>query len=352
MLKFFGLIVLVVLATGHKIDEEDNVPDVDIRKIDSRHEFAHFVRKFRNSRGNLRNNQEVKKRYQVFAKNAETIKKHNKKGRSVFRMEVNEFSDMSMRERQLFTGLANVTNAVHKRSLSRRSALQLRAAAPESYDHRDEGHVTPVSNQGNCGSCWTYGVVYPLEGEISILSGKRAVELSQQEILSCSYEDDEDRNGCNGGWYMDGWEYTRTYGRLAYAADEPYLGIDMHCDPDINDKPNGIKGFKVTDWERVPKGDDAALALFSSKHVIAVAVESLGLFFYSNGIFRDEYCETPAAVDHAVTLVGYDTQTWVVKNSWGEGWGERGYVRMARDLPSHCGIADYAYFPIVEKDDQ
>lgn len=73
----------------------------------------------------------------------------------------------------------------------------------------------------------------------------------------------------------------------------------------------------MTDWERVPKGDDAALALFSSKHVIAVAVESLGLFFYSNGIFRDEYCETPAAVDHAVTLVGYDTQTWVVKNRLG-----------------------------------
>jgi len=345
------LLVVVALVATHKIDEEDDVPDIDIRKVDSRREFARFIRKFRGSRGNLRSNDEVKKRYQIFSRNVDSIKKHNKKGSS-FRMEINEFADKSLRERHLYTGLANVTNALQKRSLSKRSALQLREAAPAAYDHRDEGHVTGVDNQEDCGSCWTYGVVYPLEGAVSILSGKDAVELSQQEILSCAYEDDEARNGCNGGWYMDGWDYVRTYGRLAYEADEPYLGVDMHCDPDINNKPNGFAGYKVVDWERVPKGDDAALAVFSSKHVVAVALESLGLFFYSSGLFKDEYCETPAAVDHAVTLVGYDTEAWIVKNSWGETWGEKGYVRMARELQSHCGIADYAYFPIVEKEEK
>jgi len=290
----------------------------------------------------------VKKRFRIFAKNLNSIKKHNK-GRSSFRMEVNDFADKTLRERQQFTGLANLTS-LNKRAGTKRS-LYLRGAVPDEYDHRDEGHVTGVTNQGECGSCWTYGVVYPLEGAVSILSGQKAVELSQQEILSCAYEDDEDRNGCNGGWYMDGWEYVRQHGRLASEADEPYLGIDMHCDPDINDKPNGFAGYKVVDWERVPKGDDAALVASSSKNVVAVALESLGLFFYSNGIFVDEYCETPAAVDHAVTLVGYTTEAWIVKNSWGETWGEKGYVRMARSLPSHCGIADYAYYPLVEKDE-
>lgn len=290
----------------------------------------------------------MKKRYRIFAKNLNNIKKHNKQ-RSSFRMEVNDFADKSLRERQQFTGLANMTS-LHKRAGTRRS-LYLRDSAPEEYDHRDEGHVTKVTNQGDCGSCWTYGVVYPLEGAVSILSGKKAVELSQQEILSCAYEDDEDRNGCNGGWYMDGWAYVKEHKRLATAADEPYLGIDMHCDPDINTKPNAFKGYKVVDWERVPKGDDAALIASSSKNVVAVALESLGLFFYSSGIFKDEYCETPAAVDHAVTLVGYTTEAWIVKNSWGETWGEKGYVRMARSLPSHCGIADYAYYPLVEKDE-
>lgn len=67
---------------------------------------------------------------------------------------------------------------------------------------------------------------------------------------------------------------------------------------------------------QVPEGDDAALMLFSSKHVIAVAIESLGLFFYSNGLFEDPYCETPAAVDHAVTLIGYDTEAWIIKNRY------------------------------------
>lgn len=341
-------VLAVALVAGHRLDEEDNLPDVDIRKTDVRNEFAHFIRKFRRSRGNLRSNADVKKRYQVFAKNLHTIKKHNKE-RSSYRMEINDFADKTLRERQQFTGLANFTS-VHKRASTRRS-LYLRDAVPDAYDHRDDRHVTEVHNQGNCGSCWTYGVVYPLEGAVSILSGKAAVELSQQEILSCAYEDEEDRNGCNGGWYMDGWDYVRQSGRLATLADEPYLGIDMHCDPDINDKPNGFQGYKVVDWERVPKGDDTALAAASSKNVVAVAVESLGLFFYDSGIFLDEYCETPAAVDHAVTLVGYSSDTWIVKNSWGVEWGEKGYVRMARSLPSHCGIADYAYYPLVEKDE-
>merc|ERR1712187_446267 len=167
-----------------------------------------------------------------------------------------------------------------------------------------------------------------------------------------AYEDDYGRNGCQGGWYMDGGAYTKKSGHLAYAADEPYLGIDMHCDPDILERPNGLAGYKVTGWERVPEGDDAALALTSSKHVVAVALESLGLFFYSTGIFRDKYCETPAAVDHAVTLVGYHKDAWIIKNSWGEEWGEKGYVRMARDLPSHCGVADYAYYPTVEAEEK
>jgi len=342
------LVLVIALVAGHRIDEEDDELDVDIRRTDVRSEFAQFVRKFRQSRGSLRSNADVKKRYRVFAKNLQTIKKHNKE-RSSFRMEINEFADKTLRERQQFTGLANFTS-LHKRASTKRS-LHLREAVPDAYDHRDEGHVSPVTDQGDCGSCWTYGVVYPLEGAVSILSGKKAVALSQQEILSCSYEDDEDRNGCNGGWYMDGWQYVKEHGRLATAADEPYLGIDMHCDPDINDKPNGFAGYKVVDWERVPKGDDSALAASSSKNVVAVAVESLGLFFYSSGIFLDEYCETPAAVDHAVTLVGYSTDAWIVKNSWGEKWGENGFVRMARSLPSHCGIADYAYYPLVEKDE-
>jgi len=341
------LSVLVVVAVSHRIEEEDDVEDVDIRQMDLRREFSSFVRKFKHSKGSLRSNGDVKKRYNIFARNVKNIKAHNKKHDS-FRMEVNEFADLSLRERSQFTGLGNLSAVVEKQ-MTRRSALQLREAAPSAYDHRDEGHVSPVTNQGDCGSCWSYGVVYPLEGEVAILSGKDAPVLSNQQILSCAYEDEEDRNGCNGGWYMDGWDYTKKSGHLTYMADEPYLGIDMHCDPDVLTKPNGLAGYRVTGYDSVPQGDDASLALFSSKHVLAVAVESLGLFFYESGIFRDEYCEKPAAVDHAVNLVGYSTDAWIVKNSWGETWGEKGYVRMARDLPSHCGIADYAYFPLVER---
>merc|ERR1719440_1569875 len=135
------IVAVVALAAGHRVDEEDNLPDVDIRDVNFRNEFASFVRKFRQSRGNLRSNAEVKKRYRIFAKNLNTIKSHNKQ-RSSFRMEVNEFADKSLRERQQFTGLANFTT-VHKREAARRS-LYLRGSVPDAYDHRDEGHVSAV----------------------------------------------------------------------------------------------------------------------------------------------------------------------------------------------------------------
>ena len=351
---FANILLLIVLgqSSSYRPTKRDQAEEVlvDIRDVNSRQLFGDHVRRHQNV-GGMRTNGDVKVRFSNFIKSRHLIREHNQKT-SNYRMEENMFMTMTPDEMKLKTGLANVSSVVHKRSLGPRSRLQLREVAPQSYDHRNEDHVSRVTDQGDCGSCWAYATVYPLEGAISILSGRPAKELSVQEVFSCSYEDEEDRNGCEGGWYMDGWNYVKNFARLAHEGDEPYLGIDMHCDPDINSKQNAFNNYRVVDWDQVPEGDDASLALFSSKHVLAVAVESLGLFFYGEGLFEDEYCELPAAVDHAVTLVGYTTTTWLVKNSWGTDWGERGYVNMARSIKNHCGISDYAYFPIVEKNEE
>merc|ERR1739848_224313 len=263
--------------------------------------------------------------------NLHTIKKHNKE-RSSYRMEINDFADKTLRERQQFTGLANFTS-VHKRASTRRS-LYLRDAVPDAYDHRDDRHVTEVHNQGNCGSCWTYGVVYPLEGAVSILSGKAAVELSQQEILSCAYEDEEDRNGCNGGWYMDGWDYVRQSGRLATLADEPYLGIDMHCDP-----------YKITGSISVRQSESAHIDVLQSAS-IGVAFEVTDRFFqYGNEIMKDTTCRGHA--NHAVTMVGYARNYVLVKNSWGTNWGDRGFVRFARGY-HNCQLFKWSSYPRLQ----
>jgi len=348
-MKVFILVALFAGALAHSRLDDDNYGEENIRDTNTRKEFGAFIRKFKKSE-HLRSGEDVKRRFSIFSENVKGIKDHNKK-KSSYRQEVNKFSDLTLHERVQFTGLTNISNVNLQRrnmAVTRRDMADV-ADAPDAYDHRDDGHVSEVTNQGDCGSCWTYGTVYPLEGELSILSGKDAVGLSQQEILSCAYESEADKNGCQGGWYMDGWEYVQKSGRLATAADEPYLGVDMNCDPDINEKPNAFEKYNVYGWKQVPSKDDAALAMFGSKHVIAVAVESFGLFFYEGGIFLDDLCETPALVNHAVTMVGYTTEAWIIKNSWGEDWGEKGYVRMSRAMNSHCGVSDYAFFPLVEE---
>jgi len=346
------VLTLAALAFSKRPVDDGNDGDTDLKDEYVRPQFEQHVQKYDRIRQITRSYKEVKGRFINFKKNSDMIKMHNKKGKS-YRMGPNMFMTMTPEERKLRTGLANVTSAVHKRSLSFRSRLQLREApAPETHDHRDYDRVSPVVNQEDCGSCWTYGTVYPLEAAVSILSGKPAVALSVQEILSCTYEEDKDRNGCDGGWYMDGWDYVMKSGRLAADAEYPYAEMDLTCNPSVAKKPNALKDYQIVEYDRVPKGDDSKLLHFSSKHVLAVAVESLGLFFYTSGLFKDEYCESPAAVDHAMTMVGYDREAWVVKNSWGAEWGEMGYVRMSRELPNHCGISDYAYFPIVEKKEE
>lgn len=345
------LLFLAGLVYSKRPAEDDDESDPDVKDVHIRPQFTNHIRKFAASRQNTRTNAEVKYRFQNYKKNAKLIKEHNRKDTG-YRLEENEFMTMSPEERKLRTGLANVTSAVHKRSLSSRSRLQLREVAPETFDHRNYDRVTPVVNQGECGSCWAYGTVYPLEAAVAMLSDQPAVALSVQEILSCAFEDEKDRNGCDGGWYMDGWDYVKTSGRLAADAEIPYLELDMTCEPNIENTANAFKDYRVVEWDRVPMGDDASLMLFSSKHVLGIAVESIGLLFYGSGLFRDDYCETPAAVDHAMTMVGYDKEAWIVKNSWGEEWGNLGYVRMSRAIENHCGISDYAYFPIVEKKEE
>jgi len=352
------LISLVEVHAHHEDDDDDeDIPDVDIRDTKIRKRFSSFKKENPEVVMAASNdNASVKKRFNIFAKNEKDVETHNRKNLAEpkgYRKELNRFSVMTSKERKLSTGLANVTSTVHKRSLGLRARLQLRETPLRAYDHRVEGHVSPVTNQASCGSCWAHAASYSLEGGLAIASGEDAKQLSLQELLSCAYEDEEYRNGCNGGWYMDAWEYVKKSGHLAELAEEPYVGMDLHCDPDIARKPNMFADYRVTDWERVPEGDDYSLAIFAAKHVISVGIYAgKHLYAYADGIFTDGECTVPAKANHAVTLVGFTPEAWIIKNSWGKDWGEKGYVKMSRDVINNCGIADYAYFPLIEKKEE
>lgn len=283
---------------------------------------------------------ELKLRLSLFQRHLHEVDLHNADPRRSWEAGVNGFSVMSPAERSQHLGLGNLTDVGDLPE----SALVSLVAAPSSIDHTTLGHVTVVKNQGECGSCWAFGAVASFEGSYSILT-KTLRMFSEQELLDCTYPDT--RDGCRGGWYHEAWGYIQQTGRLGLMEDIPYQGTDGACN--YSNQPNGIVDVKYTGYQRVTNGD-SNLVTATSQYVPAVAIRvESDLYSYKKGWY--DGCPDGGAPNHAVTMVGYDPGYWKVKNSWGDGWGDSGYILMARERPNICRISDYVMYPKLAQPD-
>ncbi|XP_012673534.3 cathepsin K-like [Clupea harengus] len=210
-------------------------------------------------------------------------------------------------------------------------------AAPSSIDYRAIGYVTPVKNQGSCGSCWAFSAAGALEGQLS-KKEKDLVDLSPQNLVDCVGQD----MGCNGGYMTYAFDYVRRNGIAAEKA-YPYTGMDERCHYN-----SSMNRASCRSYRQIKKGDKKMLKLALSQiGPISVAVDaSLESFhFYKNGIYNDWQC-SHEHLNHAVLAVGYTTRYWIVKNSWGTEWGDKGYIYIKKGR-NVCGIANMASYPVV-----
>merc|ERR1719232_135925 len=285
---------------------------------------------------------ELKFRLGLFQQHVKEIEAHNAHPNRKWEAGVNNFAVLTDAERKQFLGLGNISEILSL-PVSEPSHLSSGLSAPPaSIDHTSLSHVTNVKDQGGCGSCWAFGAVASFEGSYAIATKELKV-FAEQEVLDCTYPDS--RNGCNGGWYQEGWAYIQKSKRLGLMSEIPYKGKDGPCS--YSNKKNGAFNVKYTGYER-PAAGDGNLVAAAAEYVPAVAITVENDFFsYQRGWY--DGCDTPKSVNHAVTVVGYDPGFWMVKNSWGSGWGEGGYVRMAREKPSICKIANYVMYPKLEK---
>nr|AAD34707.1 cysteine proteinase [Paragonimus westermani] len=205
-------------------------------------------------------------------------------------------------------------------------------AAPERMDWREWGAVGPVENQGSCGSCWAFSVAGNVEGQWFLKTGQ-LVSLSKQQLVDCDVMD----YGCGGGWPTNAYMEIMRMGGLELQSDYPYVGVQQQC---YLNKEKLLA--KIDDLIVLGAYEEEHAAYLAEHGPLSSALNAGYLQFYQSGISHPSYEEcSPASLNHAVLTVGYDTENgvpyWIIKNSWGTGWGENGYFRLYRG-DGTCGI--------------
>jgi len=201
---------------------------------------------------------------------------------------------------------------------------------PESLDWRDKGVVQPAKDQGSCGSCWAFSAIATLESHIAIQTGS-LLDLSEQQLVSCAPNPDQcgGTGGCAGSTQWIGFQYHKTAG----AVDQDTYSYEARTSA-CNQTKAAQKAVTITDLVRLPENDyNALMNAVVTQGPIAISVAASSWFMYDSGVFNDE-CDL--TINHAVTLVGYGVDAdageyWLIKNSWSEGWGESGYIRLGRE---------------------
>ncbi|KAM3721028.1 Cathepsin [Dirofilaria immitis] len=295
------------------------------------------------------------RRYTTFHQNVEKIRQHNeryKRGEETFKMAINKFADMLPEESKKLNGYR-----YEKKQLFRRKNIILMSAnsrLPEKIDWRIKGAVTPVKDQGNCGSCWAFSSTGALEGQYHRRTG-HLVSLSEQNLLDCS--ESYGNFGCDGGLMDYAFDYIKANDGIDSEASYPYEAKEGKCR-----YSNRTRILTDSGEVDLPEGDEEALQKAVAKiGPVSAAINSRYLSLYEEGIFSHDNCSMEE-LDHGILVVGYGSEKisgknntvkhldyWIIKNSWGDDWGENGYFRLVRNKDNMCGIASAASYPLVSK---
>eukprot|EP01120_Amphizonella_sp_Union-15-10_P001512 TRINITY_DN1163_c0_g2_i4.p1 TRINITY_DN1163_c0_g2~~TRINITY_DN1163_c0_g2_i4.p1 ORF type:complete len:316 (+),score=63.05 TRINITY_DN1163_c0_g2_i4:81-1028(+) len=278
---------------------------------------------------------EFQYRFTVWKNNMDFITNHNSDVNKTFFVAMNKFGDLTSKE------FGRIYNGYLPRDIPEPTNVKSfnTIGLPTTVDWRNEGAVTPIKNQGQCGSCWTFSSTGGIEGQWKIHKG-HLVSLSEQNILDC----DRQGYGCSGGWMDWAFNYVQSNGGIDSEASYPYTAVQGSCKYNAANKAASIIGH-----QDITSGSESALQVaVANVGPISVAIDAShsSFQFYRGGIYYEPLCST-TSLDHAVLAVGYGPGYWLVKNSWGTDWGLSGYIQMSRDRNNNCGIATKASHPIV-----
>lgn len=332
----FCLVASATLCAADSSSEDvDNLP---LRRLNDWEYFKVRHRKFYGQK------HEEDRRLTTWLRNRERIDRHNAEaaaGKHSYTLAENQFTDKDAEELAALTRTlppAELLNATIRSGGEEEPSEWNQRAVPSSIDLRNHRCMTKIHNQGNCGSCWAYGALTPIEFQTCLTNGS-PLSLSVQQLVDCS-----SGNGCNGGWYETAWRYLIHSRGSVRASSYPYKGSSGAC------RRMQEKTVKIHKWTPVRRYSEAALKAAVAVHgpVAAAVYANLNFMSYGGGIFDDPYCPTHT-VNHAVVVVGYGTSKkgtnyWILRNSWGTSWGMGGYMLIKRGA-NRCNIGFYPAYP-------
>jgi C1A family cysteine protease len=271
-------------------------------------------------------NREGEEQYRrtIFLRNLIKIESHNSNPKNTYTQGVNQFSDLTDAEFQALYLTLRVPKINTDVVVEETSTSDING----DIDWTAQGKVTPVKNQGQCGSCWAFSATAAQESAILLKDGT-SVSLAEQQLVDCSRS--YGNQGCNGGWMDSAFQYVQANG-LTTTSAYPYVARDQACK--INSG-----AYKVTGFVDVPGCDNLLTAL--TARPVSVAVDASVWSPYKSGVLSN----CGANVNHGVLLVGATDAFWKIKNSWGPAWGESGFIRLARG--NTCAVCNYPSYPTV-----
>jgi len=290
---------------------------------------------------------EESQRMTNYLETTKAIEEHNARfhaGLETFTMGHNDHSDLTLEE--IISTKMGVVMPANAEELKANASFHVPSAGyqhPASLDWRTWGGVTGVKNQGSCGSCYTFSAVGGLE-TAHWRKYNYLYDFSEQQLLDCTGE--YGNGGCSGGWMHTAYKWLQERGNGVFAQNEyPYKGVVQQC------RKCGSGQAKTNVKSHVMvKSEAVLLDVVATTGAVAIAYNAgtQQHSYYQTGILDIPGCGNSPT--HAVTLIGYGTENgvnfWTLKNSWGTGWGEKGFFRLVRGK-NMCGIADWASYPVL-----